>query len=578
VKKVHPKRRLMFQLIFLLLLISLVPLVISDRNLVRLNEDYLENDLLDSHTERARQIADEVSNQINTLVEKLEVIARLQPLTRSFTDLQKYQLLFFFLEEYKSLNSLTLLDVNGKTQAEVMRSGFSLQAGEERERIRERVLRQVLSGTLSISDPWTLPDLKEVYLTIGLPVFSEDRVGGVLLAECSLKKIREIIERVSIHRSGEAYLVDRKGRLIAHRNRDRALRQEDMKDVEIVGKYLALGKTGGALPFRDKNGREMLGAYAPLGLEGWGVVVQEPRKDAYIVVEEMKQQSLFWGGVTGVLVCLIGIFFARRISVPIMNFTRSALRIAEGNFKEKITVSARNEIGQLAETFNYMVRQLDLYDRNMRRLFMSAIASLAAAIDARDPYTRGHSERVTQYSLAISDEMNLDPKTREIVHIAALLHDVGKIGIDDSILRKPTDLTEEEYRLIQQHPEKGANIMAPIRQLREIIPAMRHHHERFDGKGYPDGIRGEEIPLPARIICVADTYDAMTSNRPYQLARDKTEALEQILSWSGTRYDPKVCEAFSRAFRKKRIQGEKQDLTGQIEPSHETAGFRPHIA
>jgi putative nucleotidyltransferase with HDIG domain len=557
---VKPKRRLMFQLIVLLLLIALVPLMISDTNLVRINEEYLENDLLDSHTKLAWQTAEEVSGHLRNTVEKLEIIARLQPLIRSFTDIQKYQLLFFFLEEYPDLISITLMDPKGKVWAEVVRPELSAINLEAREKTRTKVFEEAFEGNVFIADPMGIPEKELSILTIGLPIISGNHVGGVLLADMSMEKIWRIVERISIRRFGEAYLVDRRGRLIAHRERARALRQEEMQDVEIVGKYLVLGKTGGALPFVDKSGREMLGAYAPLDLEGWGVVVQEPRQDAYIVVAEMKRQILVWGVCTGILVSVIGVWLARRISVPITDFTRSALRIAKGNFNEKITVGARNEIGQLAETFNYMVKQLNRYDKNMRRLFMSAIASLAAAIDERDPYTRGHSDRVTQYSLSIADEMGLPPKTREVLHFAALLHDVGKIGIDDGVLRKPTALTKEEFDLIKQHPAKGATIMAPIQQLKKIIPSMRHHHERYDGEGYPDGLKGEEIPLQARIITVADTFDAMSSDRPYQVAMPETHVVNQIEAWAGSRFDPEVIKAFVAAYGKNKIIGLKRQL------------------
>ncbi len=548
----------MFQLVLIMLLISLVPLLISDRSLVKINEKYLENDLLGSHTQRARQIAEAVSNHIQNTIEKLEIISRLQPLTQSFSDLQKYQLLFFFLEEYRDLISISMLDTKNRLKAEVIRPEMNILNTEERTLIRKQVFEESLQGNVYVADPLSIPEAKTAIMTVGLPIIDENKVVGVLLADLSMGRVWEIVESVNIRRSGEAYLVDRRGLLIAHKDRDRVMELEDMKDVEIVGKYLALGNTGGALTFMDKEGKEMLGAYASLDLEGWGVVVQEPREDAYIVVAEMKRQILIWGLITGVLVCIIGLFLARKISVPIMHFARSAMLIARGNFKEKITVRSKNEIGQLAETFNHMVKQLDLYDKNMRRLFMSAIASLAAAIDERDPYTRGHSERVTDYSLAISDEMGLDSKKREIVHIAALLHDIGKIGIDDDILRKPSGLNKSEYMVIKQHPGKGANIMSPIKQLKKIIPSMRHHHERYDGEGYPDGIKGEKIPMPARIIAVSDTFDAMTSDRPYQVAMDDEEVVALIQSWAGTRFDPQVCKAFVKAYQKNRIKGMKR--------------------
>ena len=553
--KTRPKRGLMFQLILLLLLIALIPLVISNSNLVKLNENYLENNLLDNHTERARGTAQEISSYLRNAIEKLEIITRLQPLTQTFSDVQKYQLLFFFLEEYKDFVSIALMDREGAVQSEIVRPPMNSMQIDERTERRESVFQQAVQGDLSIADPMSLPEKETALVTMGLPIYFGDQVNGVLVAEMSMQRIWEIVNDVSIHRSGEAYLVDRRGRLIAHKDRHRVMEQEDMTGEEIVGTYLAVGNSGGALPFVNRDGEEMLGAYAPLSLEGWGVVVQEPRKDAYFVVAEMKFRSLLWGGCTGILVCFIGVFFARKISVPIMNFTQSAFRIAKGNFKERVTLKSKNEIGQLADTFNYMAEELDLHDQNMRDLFMSAISSLAAAIDARDPYTRGHSERVTAYSLAIADEMEVDSEDREVVHLAGLLHDVGKIGIDDSVLRKPTQLTDEEFVIIKQHPEKGASIMSPIKQLKDVIPSMRHHHERYDGNGYPDGIGGERIPLPARIITVADTFDAMTSDRPYQVGIPDEEVVEKIASWAGSRYDPKVCEAFAQAYRAEILAG-----------------------
>jgi putative nucleotidyltransferase with HDIG domain len=215
-----------------------------------------------------------------------------------------------------------------------------------------------------------------------------------------------------------------------------------------------------------------------------------------------------------------------------------------------IDLNSSSEIGQLAETFNYMTSRLDLYDRNMRDLFISTIKSLAAAIDAKDPYTRGHSDRVARLSLAIAREMSLDRQNVERVQIAALLHDVGKIGLDDAVLRKPERLSEEEYGLVKRHPTMGANIMEPIKQLKDIIPGIRHHHEAFDGSGYPDGLAGGEIPLIARIISVADTFDAMTSDRLYQKAMDDEFVTKTLVRLSGTRFDPNVVQVFITSLSK----------------------------
>src|SRR5262249_40250085 len=178
---------------------------------------------------------------------------------------------------------------------------------------------------------------------------------------------------------------------------------------------------------------------------------------------------------------------------------------------------------------------------------MSSIRVLAAAIGAKDPYTRGHSQRVKDYALVIAKAMGFSDVEMERTEIAALLHDVGKIGIEDRILRKPTNLTPEEFEIMKTHPDKGANIMAQVQQLADIIPGMRGHHENWDGSGYPQGLKGEEIPLLARVITVADTFDAMTTDRPYQKAFTLEFALNRIRTMANTKYDPKVVTAFSRA-------------------------------
>jgi HD-GYP domain-containing protein (c-di-GMP phosphodiesterase class II) len=294
----------------------------------------------------------------------------------------------------------------------------------------------------------------------------------------------------------------------------------------------------------------MLGAYDLVPGVSWGVVIEELRDEAYGSLTALRRQTVIWIGLGLVLAIGIGISFAQGISRPIRAFADRALAISRGDFKGTIAARSHNEIGQLADTFNHMTRQLDSYDKNMRELFLSTIKSLAAAIDAKDPYTRGHSERVALFSVAIARELGLDEKSVERVQIAGLLHDVGKIGIADVVLRKPERLTEAEYAIIKGHPALGASIMGPIRQLKDIIPGMRHHHEALDGTGYPDGLAGGEIPLMARVIAVADTFDAMTSDRLYQKAKDDDFVIQTLLRLSGSRYDPKVVQAFIKAHLK----------------------------
>ncbi len=170
-----------------------------------------------------------------------------------------------------------------------------------------------------------------------------------------------------------------------------------------------------------------------------------------------------------------------------------------------------------------------------RELFMGSIQMLAGAVDEKDPYTRGHSDRVTRYSMMIAKDLGLSEDAIEVVRVSAQLHDVGKIGIEDRILKKPGALTTEEFSIMKTHTTKGANILRPVAQLKEMIPGIELHHESLDGRGYPHGLKGDEIPLLPRIIAVADTFDALTTNRPYQQAHDPQEALRIIRTLSGKR-------------------------------------------
>jgi putative nucleotidyltransferase with HDIG domain len=184
--------------------------------------------------------------------------------------------------------------------------------------------------------------------------------------------------------------------------------------------------------------------------------------------------------------------------------------------------------------------------KNLEDLFVNSIRALANAIEARDPYTRGHSERVTEYSVKIAEYFGIGMEEVKKIRYAALLHDIGKINIKEEILNKPGRLTDEEFMIMHNHPTMGAKIMEPVKEFREMLPYLYHHHERYGAGGYPDGVRGEQIPLPARILAVADAFDAMTTDRPYRKALSLEIALGELQKNSGTQFDPKVVKTFLR--------------------------------
>lgn len=182
----------------------------------------------------------------------------------------------------------------------------------------------------------------------------------------------------------------------------------------------------------------------------------------------------------------------------------------------------------------------------IRGSFLNAITALAYAMEAKDKYTSGHSYRVAEMSLVIAQELGMDRSRIEKLRFAGVIHDIGKIGVKESILNKPAPLTPAEFDNVKSHPETGAHILAPVVDDQEILKVVKHHHERYDGMGYPDGLPGEDIPLGARILAVADTYDAMTSDRPYRARVPIEETLEEIRQAAGSQFDPVVVEAFLR--------------------------------
>jgi putative nucleotidyltransferase with HDIG domain len=181
---------------------------------------------------------------------------------------------------------------------------------------------------------------------------------------------------------------------------------------------------------------------------------------------------------------------------------------------------------------------------DLRNLFYNTVETLVRTIQAKDQYTAGHSTRVSRYALMIADKLGLSTKDKHELYLAAMLHDIGKIGVPDDLLNRPGNLSQVEMERVRNHVVVGASMIEMLGEMHPIVPLIRHHHECYDGSGYPDGLKGEQIPLVSRIIAVADMYDAMTSDRPYRKRRTHQFAVEEILTASGTKIDPRVAEAF----------------------------------
>ena len=218
-------------------------------------------------------------------------------------------------------------------------------------------------------------------------------------------------------------------------------------------------------------------------------------------------------------------------------------------FEEIYRRSELRLLNSMAEQIAVVIINSDLY-RDLERFVINMVKSLVCAIEAKDDYTRGHSERVCRYSLLMAKRLDLDDEQKKVLQWSSILHDSGKIGIPERILHKPVRLDEEEYQEIKRHPMKGHRILEPLEQLADSLPGMLHHHERYDGTGYPEGLKGKDIPLYARIIAVADTFDAITSDRAYRSAKSPEEALSIMEEVAGSQLDPDLVEVFKEVFTK----------------------------
>jgi signal transduction histidine kinase len=272
---------------------------------------------------------------------------------------------------------------------------------------------------------------------------------------------------------------------------------------------------------------------------------------------EFAKEYILWA----VLIVVLGGGFAlvgswlliRDVRGPVAELTEEMNRIQEGDLGRRTPDLYADEFSTLISGFNMMINRLEMRQERNRQLLQSYFSTLAAALDARDKYTAGHSMRVAEYSIMIGKLSGMNEEQADLLYKSALLHDIGKIGIPDEVLLKDGKLTDEEFAIIRTHPVLGESILLqiePIDAMADFLPGVRSHHERYDGKGYPDGIAGQKIPLFGRIIAVADAFDAMTSDRPYRNGMSHEKALSILEEGKGTQWDPYFASLFIDEWRR----------------------------
>lgn len=282
------------------------------------------------------------------------------------------------------------------------------------------------------------------------------------------------------------------------------------------------------------------------GLEALDVVKENADKIALIVSDQkmpVMEGTVFLKQVNATNPGIIKILLTGHVGTDILVSAINDCNLFQYILKpfepEELKIAVQNGIEKYSMTENNKS-----YYGELRELFYKTIRAISNALDTKDSYTNGHSLRVTLYSMILAKELNLSPDFMEDIEIAGLLHDIGKIAMPKNILCKNGHLTDEEFQIMKSHPARGEKIVFNIKKLQVIAEWVKSHHEKYDGKGYPDGLKGEEIPLAGRIIALADTYDAMTSTRPYRNALSHDTAISEISRCSGTQFDPNLAELF----------------------------------
>jgi putative nucleotidyltransferase with HDIG domain len=389
-------------------------------------------------------------------------------------------------------------------------------------------------------------------------------------AELSLAPINEMLSSERSGARGVTYVTDGAGYLVAGPSLGDKKVGDDLSGRPVVKDLLAtLRRSPDTEVFRVGNfGEEktrLVGAYTVIPEAGWAVFSEQPMALAYAQVGSMERTTAVGLSMAFLAALLLAAAFSRSVTRPLKGFMESALEIAQGKFGTVFKTKAKNELGDLANTFNYMSQQLLAYDHETRGLYgslekgyLETIVALANSIDSKDSYTRGHSQRVGDTSVEIGRELGLTEANLKLLRYGGILHDVGKIGIVESILLKQSQLTAEEMTVMREHPIIGDSIIGAVTFLKSVRSAVRNHHERWDGSGYPDRLKGDSIPLIARIVACADTFDACTSTRPYQKAMALDAAMQVMEKLRGTSLDPSVVDALRRVVHKKGITVEGQ--------------------
>lgn len=566
-----PKKiSLIYFVIITLLLVGLVPLVLtgwflSERSAreLRAVENRYQTQLVQEKARQIEMFGQRYGDLAGNFAKALEFSNNLSLLSAVKTE----EKLGATLKENPNLLALYVKPISDESL-----SVFRAEAikKEEIESLSTSALRSLDNKKIAFNQPSKLNSSGEIVLTIAARVIIEEKIAAGLVMIVSLQEISRFmsenrqLSEAELWKNGLpiVFVVDEKGHAIFHPDANVTMVRKNFSDLKIVQEWQESSRQiqSALVPFTaefEGEQQEMIGAYSTANFDDqlvFGVIAIQNESKALATVGEMRRQTWMISLIFALIALLVGSIFARQLTAPLLKLAAAAKNIASGDLSHRVETNNLTEIGTLGETFNLMSDKLEEDIANLakaaeenRELFVGTVKALAAAIDGKDKYTRGHSERVSRISVAIGQRLGLNQEDVESLRISALLHDIGKIAVNDAILNKPTALTDEEFEIMKTHPKAGYRIMAQIPAMKNYLPGIYMHHEMINGKGYPQGLKADEIPMQARIISVADTFDAMTIDRPYQKGFALEDTLNRIKSFVGTRYDGKVVEALVQA-------------------------------
>ena len=558
---------ILYLILIVLIAVGVVPLyfyatkmVERNRETLGSNEKLLQNSVTTTLAQSIAQREKDIGATLSSLAFSIKVTSNSNLSGKNVEAADVRELLQNYIEDPDSIVPYARL-VNTENQS-MLNVGL-IEPDTFLEKELDRALAAAHAQREYSGEPLSIGSGKQArtVMVVGRPVLGDNHAYlGSLELVIDLQYLVKQLQQAKSTQNLDTFVVDRSGRVVASPS-PRYATGQDMNSNELVKNFVDQnGKVPVAVTMdysvqEGKNRIPMLGTYFPVTGLGWAVVAQKTQEEAYMDITDMRRDAIRAALIAIAFSIFVGIWAARRLTTPLNVLTESSRTIAGGDFKHRVRLKSRTEFGELAQTFNTMTDDLEQFVDDLKKaaeenrtLFLSSIQMLAGAVDEKDPYTRGHSDRVTRYSVLIATEMGLKEEDIEKIRVSAQLHDVGKIGIEDRILKKPGALTPEEFEIMKTHTTKGAAILRPVEALKDMLPGIELHHESLDGRGYPHGLKGDQIPLMPRIIMVADTFDAMTTNRPYQAAMEPEYVIRIINSLAATKFDPTVVAAMTKVF------------------------------